>query len=442
VTRPRRDLFPVAPRLSRSESIRTAAVVAGLVTASVAALVLWRPWPFAADFVWAEDGPVFLTLAARSGLGDVVLTPYNGYTHVVPWVLVEAVTLLPVTWWALGVAVAAAAGRALLAAMAWYALAGHLPSRSARALIALVLVTAPLGNFETLNSLANLHWFLVPAAVPALLWTPARWGGTVVQALVVAGAVLSDPVTCLLAPVVLLRMLTVRSLRHNVVSVVFVLSSALQTWTVLSAEREPSAGMGLVGIARTYAVRVGLATFGGKSGTEAAFNRFGWWAVAAAALVCAVVLVLGLRRRGPHRVVVLVCVGASAVVFAAAMRFGLGVEALLPVPPLSMLLGARYSVPATILLAMALVAAAAGALRSASTSGRRVLGAGAAGLVAVYAVGVLLTTGQSVIPMNQPWRAEVAEACSSPDLELAELDISPGTWTATVPCALIDEGRG
>jgi hypothetical protein len=436
------DLFPVAPRLTRPESVRTAAVVAGLVVVSVLALVLWRPWPYAADLVWAEDGLVFLTLGVQRDLSEVLLVPYNGYTHVVPWLLVELVTLLPTTWWALGLGVVAATVRALLGAMAWYALAGHVPSRTARALIAAVLLTAPLGNFETLNTLANVHWFLVPAAVPALLWTPARWGGTVVQTLVVAGAVLSDPVTCLLAPVVLLRMLTVRSWRHQVVSIVFVLASALQTWTVLNAERESSVGMGYGDIVRTYLVRVVLATFGGKGGTEAAFNRLGWWAVAAAVAVSALVLVLGLRRPGPHRTVVLVCLGASAVFWVAATRFGIGTDALLPVPPISMVVGARYSIPAMIVLAMALVAAGAGALRAAAGPARRLLGAGAAALVAVYAVGVVLTTGAPTSPVAQPWRAQVDAACTSPAEEVATLDITPGGWVVAVPCTVIRADRG
>jgi len=147
--RPRdEDFFPRVQRLRRSESIRTAAIVAGLVVLATVALVLWRPWPSAVDVIWAEDGPVFLYQSLHIRFEDIVLWPYNGYAHVVPRLLTKAVTLLPVTWWALGLATASALVRAVLGAVIWYSLAAHVPSRVARTVIAAVPRKITLKNSE------------------------------------------------------------------------------------------------------------------------------------------------------------------------------------------------------------------------------------------------------------------------------------------------------
>ena len=429
-------------RLRRSESIRTAAIVAGLVVLATVALVLWRPWPSAVDVIWAEDGPVFLYQSLHIRFEDIVLWPYNGYAHVVPRLLTKAVTLLPVTWWALGLATASALVRAGLGAVVWYSLAAHVPSRFARALIAAALVTLPLGNYETLDSVANLHWFLTAAALPALLWVPATWRGRVIQWLVVAGAVLSDPVTSLLAPLVLARLVLVRRWPDQVVSVVFVAASAVQAVIVVGTSRATASGMGLKDIAPTYLVRVVLAAFGGKGGTEWAFGRAGWLAVAAAVLVSAVVLALGFREPGPHRVLIVSSLLASAGLFAVAMRFGILTGNLTPTRPLNLFLSPRYSVTAAVLLLTALVAAGAAALRAGRGRARLLMGAGAAGLIAIYAVGVVLSVGPlEPAPESAPWRVGVRQACSTQAEVVGSIKIAPSGWTVEVPCTLIRADR-
>lgn len=433
----RREWFPSVVPGDLAERRRTAVVVAGSALVVTVVLVLWRPWPSARDVIWGEDGPIFLGQQLALGFERALRVPYNGYLHVVPRLVAVAVVHLPPAWWALGLSVASAAIRATLGAVVWYALAGHLP-RWARAVAALLLVTAPLGNYETLNNACNLHWFLLAAAVPTLLWVPATWRGRVAQALVVAFAVLSDPVTCLLAPLVLLRVVATRQRRDHVVSAAFVAASALQAYVVLTSERAVSQGMAAAEIPATYAVRVVLATLGGKGGTEWAFTRFGWLAAGAAVLAVVAVLILGLRAHGPHRGVVVASAAASVALFSASMLFGIGAEGMAPNRPLSMLWNSRYSVAAVVLLATTVAAAAVGALGVAAGAWRRALQVCGVAGIAVYAVTVVLTYAQPlVIPAAGPWPQEIADACADPARDRADVHIAPAAFWVTVPCNVL-----
>lgn len=159
--------------------------------------------------VWGEDGVIFLQDSFSGVLGPV-LTPYAGYLHVLPRLSAEVVSHLPLAWWAAGLAVMAAVLRAALAVLIYSATEGHLHSRILRLIVAAAFVVLPAGNNETINNLANLHWFVFFAAFWTLLWRPSRGWQIALATLALPLMATTTPVGILLAPIALARLVLPR----------------------------------------------------------------------------------------------------------------------------------------------------------------------------------------------------------------------------------------
>ncbi|MBP2324935.1 hypothetical protein JOF56_005320 [Kibdelosporangium banguiense] len=151
------------------------------------------------DRVWAEDGAVFLVDARTHGFGSLI-AEYSGYAHLVPRILALIGSWLPLAYYALFTVTVSAVVVGLLA---WYvyASARHTTSSPTWALIAaLALALAPAYRAEALGNLANLQWFLLPAAAWAVIDTRR----TRIAPLVILAAATTSPLTILLLPALLL----------------------------------------------------------------------------------------------------------------------------------------------------------------------------------------------------------------------------------------------
>jgi hypothetical protein len=183
--------------------------VAGYLLGFVAAVVYLLGIPAGRSHLthlWGEDASIFLQGAVSDGFLAAVFTPYTGYLHMLPRLVAAAVLHLPIAWWAAAVAVIAAALRAGMAVLVYAATNGHLRSSLLRLVIAAALIVLPAGNSETLDNLANLHWFVLFAAFWTLLWRPAcRWQSAIAT-LVTPLFVLTTPLGVLLAPLAAARL--------------------------------------------------------------------------------------------------------------------------------------------------------------------------------------------------------------------------------------------
>jgi hypothetical protein len=160
--------------------------------------------------VWAEDGARFLVDALARPMGTNLVTPYAGYLHLVPRLCAQLVALLPLSLASVGLAVTAAVLRAAIAVFVFAASGGHVRTGWIRLGLAAAIVLLPAGNAETLDNLANLHWFLLYGAFWALLWRPARrWRGAL-AAVVLFLAAASDPLVLGLAPIAAARIMLPR----------------------------------------------------------------------------------------------------------------------------------------------------------------------------------------------------------------------------------------
>jgi hypothetical protein len=168
------------------------AAVAAVVAGAIVGLARTRQ-PGALDSIWAEDGQNFLTDALNRPWYEAILTPFNGYFHVVARACWAVIALFPVAW-AAALNAVLDAGITSLLALAVY---GAARSRMARFPAAVIGVTAALPMGFVPNALAQLQFPLVYAGLWMLLWRRAN----VVTAGLPALAVLNSMLGVLLLPV-------------------------------------------------------------------------------------------------------------------------------------------------------------------------------------------------------------------------------------------------
>jgi hypothetical protein len=411
-------LWPV----SRTDQVAPVAVVTGTVAAAV--LMLGRT-ATRFDSVWAEDGAIFLEAAETAPLRETLLEPYAGYAHVLPRVLAEIVTLLPLDLASVAFTVAAVAVSLLLAAMVFVALADHVPSPWARAAVVAFLVVLPVGG-EAVGNIANLHWFLLLTSVCILFWTPRSRSGTATGTGVLAVAAMSSPFGLGLLAVAAVRAWVTRTRTSVVFALCLAVTVGIQLAVMLQAPDRDGVGTpSVVRLLSGYVVHVAAQT---AFGERLAGDR--WLALALGTFVSALVALLlwaGLRRgrSAPGNAFAAVMLAASLTTWVA--LYGLsGVAA------------PRYViVPAVLLLVgcLALVTGERG-VGGGSRTTRRVRAAVGTGIALAWLVSFPLG------PTPEPgWSTEVAEArdtCASGPDEV-ELSIAPSGWEVTLPCSVIDD---
>jgi hypothetical protein len=176
-------------------------VLTGLVLALLAARVplYWNTGEFV-----AEDGWVFFADAWNQPFPGSLLLPYAGYFHVLPRLLAELCTLLPVAtqpqaYAALGLTLNAV----ILGAFYLPVFRMVLPSDTTRLGIVLLLALAP--NAQNLGLLLGLHWYLAFGLCLVLIVpTPTGPGRRLALGLVVLLCAWSSPSTLVLLPFALL----------------------------------------------------------------------------------------------------------------------------------------------------------------------------------------------------------------------------------------------
>jgi hypothetical protein len=177
-----------------------------LAVAAGAAVVLARQGGAGAlDTLWAEDGAIFLQQAIDLGFLEGLTRTYAGYLHLAPRLLAEAVSWLPIAWWATGCAVSGALGAALVALLVYRWSGAHVESPPLRAGLALAVLLVPIAGIEIINTPTNAHSYLLFAAFWAVLARHERRADLAVASGVLALATLSDPFAFVLLPIALAR---------------------------------------------------------------------------------------------------------------------------------------------------------------------------------------------------------------------------------------------
>lgn len=435
-------LVPLFPRPAPRR--RGATTVAGwLVAALAAGVMLLRPpggspW----DWLYAEDGAIFVSAAADGHGVRALLEPYAGYGHLLPRLVAALSALLPLRDAALVCAAAAAVAVGLLGAVLVHALAGWVPSLGVRAALGLAPALLPAARFELLDNIANLHWYLFATCFAVLLWRPRGLAGAGVAAGVALLTTGSDPLAVTLTVLVAARLLAL-PLREQAVVAGFVAGGGLQLAVVLRGHRAVAAGPdGATDLVRSWLVRVPLQLAGPTTGTEA-FRAVGWVAPVLATGVLLLALAPLLPRPGGALLV-------AAALFVGGAAFGLSEgtswsPAMLPRGrSVSFLEGSRYAFLPLMLLLFAAAAAlppAAGGQGSHQRRRALLLSTPAVLVLVVAAIGAARDfRGDGTRVSGVRWRSGLdaaASACRWSGLPAVDVKTTPAGFGARLPCAQV-----
>ena len=387
--------------------------------------------------IWAEDGATFLSQAESMSTRDVLLHPYAGYLHVVPRLVAELASALPLAWADTVFALAAGLISAALGILVFQATSGHIHSPLLRAGVATYFVLPPIGS-EVFGASANLHWFLLPAAFCVALWRPRSMTAELVGAAVLLLAALSDPFVVLVLPLLACRLLVVGR-RGWVFAMAGGVGCLIQLVAMAGAPaRAVEPAFAPFRIGAWYAARglPGALLGEGVIGESGGGLDKGWLAVGAAiTLGVAVVVWRALRSPWSYRVrpFVLVCLAAALVLYALLVS-GAGTVV------------DRYAVPSAMLLVLALAAlldawlAGRPLLSTLPRSGRGVVLTAA---LAVFVLGWVLALPVSGHRAARPleWDGSLTHSGSTcrSGSDRVSVPINPPGWAARLPCAAVTD---
>jgi hypothetical protein len=209
-------LFPPAPENAAARRARSVAVQGAAVCVGVAVLLARVRGVPAWDCVYAEDYGIFLVQALQHPWH--LLIPYHGYFQLVPRLIGQAVSLLPLTAAAVGFAVAGAVIAAGCALFTYHASAGFIRSPALRAALAAALILLPVAPLEVVGNGVNTPWYILAALFWAVLWRPRTPAGMVLAALIGFAATSSDPMALVYAPLLAARVIALPRLREHAVT--------------------------------------------------------------------------------------------------------------------------------------------------------------------------------------------------------------------------------
>ena len=213
------ELFPLAPEDVPSEPTgRAFSVVVQAVAVCVGAFVLLSRVAHvpAWDCIYAEDYGVFLVQALQHPWH--LLVPYNGYLQLVPRLIGQFVSLLPLRAAAEVFAITGALIAAGCALFIYHASAGFIRSRVLRAVLGAALVLLPIAPLELIGNGVNTPWYIMVALLWAMLWRPKTGAGMAVAAIIAFAATSSVPLAAVYAPLLIIRAFALPRLREHAVT--------------------------------------------------------------------------------------------------------------------------------------------------------------------------------------------------------------------------------
>jgi hypothetical protein len=225
-------LFPVAPddepprpprpgRRLLSVAIQAAAVclAAGLLLLRVARVPAW-------NCAYAEDWGIFLIYAWQHPWH--LFVPYNGYEQLVPRLLGQFASMVPVPDVAAFYAVTGTVIAACCALFVYHASAGFIRFRLLRLTLAAALVLLPIAPLELVANGVNTAWYLMAAFFWAVLWRPRSRSGMAVAAILAFLTAASVPVVVAFLPLLAIRVVVLPRLREHAVTAGWLAGLAVQ----------------------------------------------------------------------------------------------------------------------------------------------------------------------------------------------------------------------
>jgi hypothetical protein len=241
-------------RLIGSIALQAGIVLVGAVVAllRVAGVHVW-------DTGYSDDAYVFIPDALAHPWQ--LLFPYGNYEELLPRLLDQLISYLPLIYVGKALAVTGALVDSLCALFIYHATKDLIASRWLRVAAAAALLLQPLVLLEQLDNVVNTPWLLMIACFVALFWRPSGRAGLVASGLVAFTAASGEFLLVIFAPVVLLRLFWApRRWREHVVTICWAAGLAVQVPVYLYGKAKHLnrhiVGHGLGYALYGYAVRV------------------------------------------------------------------------------------------------------------------------------------------------------------------------------------------
>jgi hypothetical protein len=319
---------------------------------------------------------------------------YAGYVQVLPRLIAQVVSYLPLGDASAAFALAGAAVAAGCALFIFHASAGHIESARLRALLAAALVLLPAAPMEVIGSGVDTPWYLLPALFWAVLWRPQTRPAMAAAAAAGFLAMASTILAVLLAPLLAARLYVLRSPREHAVSAGWLAGALVQAAFIIPlaaggrSRLHPGSLTPPGPSLAYYAHAVLLPSLGWHAS---------WWlrslagagaatAIAAAVLAAAFALILLTQPGARPFVLAALAAGLVFTVAAVTINRAPAIEPALPTRTGS----TRYTIMAGFLILCALIAGADHALRARPRGARPRPGAGLKTRIAVTALAVFL----------------------------------------------------
>jgi hypothetical protein len=214
-----------------SRAVRAGIEILAVLVAAAAMLPRVAHVP-AWGLVYAEDNGVFLVQALAHPWD--LLAPFGGYLELVPRILGQIVSLLPVWDAARVYAVSGALIAAICALFTYHASEGYIRSPWLRAMLGAALILLPLAPIEMADNGVNTLWYLLPTAFWAVMWRPRTRAGMLAAALMAFAATSSQIVTIIYLPLLVIRVIALPRWREQAVTIGFLLGLLAQVPAIVA----------------------------------------------------------------------------------------------------------------------------------------------------------------------------------------------------------------
>jgi hypothetical protein len=409
---------PEAPVPEKPRARRWLIVAAYLVClVGGAALSLARyvgspPW----KTIYAEDLPVYLA-EALAHPWQSLFSPYAGYLQLVPRIIGQIVSLLPLPDAAAGFAISGALITSGCALFIFHVSTGHVRHPLMRALLALSVILLPVALLQIANSGVNSPWYLLMALFWAMLWRPRSAGGMVLAAVVGFAAVTSNITGVVFVVLVVARLIALPRVREHAVTVGWLAGCLVQLPYFLHSGSSSSSRLSQLATAGQSVTFYGHDVLLPAFGWHVSWVLRHWWDRNYAlllvggliAIAVVVILVTGVARVRAFTVAALIF-GFLFTVFAATVTWWVTINGVKPdTEP-----GARYTCLPILLITAVLIVA----VDSRFMEARRWRPASVAaviGLVAVLCVGWIpdfrYAAGRATAPLWAPKATQWLDTC-------------------------------
>jgi hypothetical protein len=432
-------LFRDGPRSAwRGTRIEAALVIVSVLVLAVVLQLLRLGLPASLDSLWAEDGPIFLEATLFEGFGDAVTSPYAGYLVLVPRLIAEVASLVPLQDAAAAISILAATVVAISGLVVWYASAGLIRSPVRRGLLAALTVLAPVAGLESIDSAAYVGWYMLFATFWLLLWRPRTTAGAALAALFILATGLTTPGVWFFLPLAALRAVAIRDRRDWAIVGSYAVGAAVQVPVLIANQGEAVDPSWSNEILISYVQRViGGGLFGQELGGSL-WALLGLPFLIALSLGAAALLVVLVRRSGPTgRWLAAIAVPTSLALYVISLyqravggNMGWGFGTFNGS-------GGRYAiVPALLLASAALVLVEDSTRRRGGGAATRWLGIGIAALLAL-AIVTSFPQGERDHRGGSAWGTTLktaAASCQAKGLSEADVFISPPEFGLQIPC--------